>query len=623
MATIIPEIDAKDLVDIKRAPDDDGFGKAGRVASATDHGMGTTVSTAQEASGIVAASWTVRTLIIGWAGALLLSFVLIYDSQTLSAYQPYATSSFSSVSLLGTIATVQAVVETSTRPRLPHRPDCGANKPPLVMYIPLAKLSDVYGRGEMFAVSVLFATIGQIMLATSRSISVYAGAQIFFVLGAVGLKCMLQLFAGDTSNLMHRSFMSAVPTMPAIITSWTASLLANAVLKGASWRWGYGIFAILFPVTSLPLLITLFYHQRKAARSLGPRPRFDMHKQLTHLKELDPIGLLFFSAALALIVVPITISQTNTGGWGSAHIIAMLVVGVVSAIIFVVWELKWAKYTMLPPAMLKNRTVAVSVIIAILNYGALYCYYPYLFTFVVVNGNHSTVAGTNMVILPTFCLVFGQIIGAISLRYFGRYKWTVLFGNGVQVISFGLLYKFRHTAHSLAGMIVSLVLYGLGGGMFSVLQTGCQASVSQGAMATVTALFWTGLNLGSSVGGAISGGIWTNLLPNKLKHNLPASAQSELAAIEGSIVVAMEVPWGSALRDSINLSYDETMRVMMMTALIVQACAFLMTLLLKDIDLKAVDSTRDYGGAVVGQVDGKAKQHSGQEMDKELEVYKQ
>lgn len=87
-----------------------------------------------------------------------------------------------------------------------------------------------------------------------------------------------------------------------------------------------------------------------------------MKKQLSTLHQLDPVGLVLFAAGLALILVPITISQTATNTWKSPHIIAMLVVGGVCAISFVIYELKWAKYPMLAPALLQNYTVNVALI---------------------------------------------------------------------------------------------------------------------------------------------------------------------------------------------------------------------------------------------------------------------
>lgn len=77
----------------------------------------------------------------------------------------------------------------------------------------------------------------------------------------------------------------------------------------------------------------------------------------------------------------------------------------------------------------------------------------------------------------------------------------------------------------------------------------------------------------------------------------------------------MAVPWGTPLRDAINKSYDDTLRILLIAAIVFQAANFLLTLLLPDFDLKAVDEVRDYGGLVVGNVrDSMAKQQDTKEL---------
>lgn len=55
-------------------------------------------------------NWTLRGLIIIWISAGLMSFVTNLNNTSSSTFAPYATSSFSSAPLVGTIAVVQAVI---------------------------------------------------------------------------------------------------------------------------------------------------------------------------------------------------------------------------------------------------------------------------------------------------------------------------------------------------------------------------------------------------------------------------------------------------------------------------------------------------------------------------------
>lgn len=58
----------------------------------------------------------------------------------------------------------------------------------------------------MFLFSVVLITLGEIMAASAKTISVYAGAQVFWAFGYIGISLMLQILAGGTSLAFHASF---------------------------------------------------------------------------------------------------------------------------------------------------------------------------------------------------------------------------------------------------------------------------------------------------------------------------------------------------------------------------------------------------------------------------------
>ena len=55
----------------------------------------------------------------------------------------------------------------------------------------------------MFSFSVVLITIGEIMAASSKTISVYAGAQVFWAFGYIGISLMLQILAGGMWLAVH------------------------------------------------------------------------------------------------------------------------------------------------------------------------------------------------------------------------------------------------------------------------------------------------------------------------------------------------------------------------------------------------------------------------------------
>jgi len=92
-----------------------------------------------------------------------------------------------------------------------------------------------------------------------------------------------------------------------------------------------------------------------------------------------------------------------------------------------------------------------------------------------------------------------------------------------------------------------------------------------------------------------------DVLPQKLLENLTESLQSQLGDIEGSVELALGFDWGSPERVAINTSYDQTMRILLITGTCCQAIGVLLALCMKDLNLKTLDETRDYGGMVIGK----------------------
>lgn len=77
----------------------------------------------------------------------------------LSNLAPYVTSSFQSHSLL-TVINIVAYAMTAA------------------VYIPMAKMLDVWGRAEGFLLMVGFSTLGLILMATAKNLASFCAAQV-------------------------------------------------------------------------------------------------------------------------------------------------------------------------------------------------------------------------------------------------------------------------------------------------------------------------------------------------------------------------------------------------------------------------------------------------------------
>lgn len=166
-------------------------------------------------------------------------------------------------------------------------------------------------------------------MAASSNVQTYAAAQIFYSAGDTGLQILQQVFIADTSDLTNRALWSTLPDLPFLVTVWIGSYIGNAILATTTWRWGYGIWCIILPVTFCPLVISLFLNARKAKKLnlTAPRPWAGLlSTQVIHKlwSELDIGGILLLSAAFALILIPLTVASKASNGWGSAGSYSLL-----------------------------------------------------------------------------------------------------------------------------------------------------------------------------------------------------------------------------------------------------------------------------------------------------------
>ena len=90
------------------------------------------------------------------------------------------------------------------------------------------------------------------------------------------------------------------------------------------------MFAILVPVSLSPLIVTLFWAERKAkklglvqdvrAPTRSSTSTSIVKRVWKFIDQLDLIGLVILGAAVALILLPLTLTQTAKGGWHNGEL---------------------------------------------------------------------------------------------------------------------------------------------------------------------------------------------------------------------------------------------------------------------------------------------------------------
>ena len=102
-------------------------------------------------------------------------------------YRNYAASYYNNVAGLSTLATAGNIIFAVFKP-------------------PIAKISNVIGRGETYIIVVVAYLLGYILCASSNSFGTYAGGFIFANIGQTGANIMNDIVISDISSMRWRGF---------------------------------------------------------------------------------------------------------------------------------------------------------------------------------------------------------------------------------------------------------------------------------------------------------------------------------------------------------------------------------------------------------------------------------
>lgn len=459
-----------------------------------------------------------------------------------------------------------------------------------VLRLPIAKVLDIWGRAEGLMVMIFVQTLGLILYATADSVAHYSAAAVIYGVGYTGVYHILGVFISDTSQLVNRGLMLAISQLPFICTSFTAPLAVQSILKDASWRWGFGSFAIATPITLLPLALVFLYYQRKAVQN-GVMKREPSGRTFTqtfkhYFIEFDGIGLFILAAGFVLFLLPFSIASSTKGGWSSATIIVMLVIGFLLLCSFPVWEKYGARKQILPWWLLKDRTIICCALTIGSLFVSYYCWDLYFYQFCVVVLDLSISGSTYMLsIYNVGSCLFGFITGWLVI-WTKRPKWIAFCAAPVYMLGTGLMIHFRQPGVNVGYVVMCQIFISFAGGTLAITQeiAGMAAGTHE-QIAMILAI----LNLSSSVGGAIgdsiAGAIWTNVYPKALTEYLPMEAQANLTDIYLDYTLALEWPVGDPIRTGIQLATGHAQRDMCIAGTCLVAITFGAVWLWRDIHL--------------------------------------
>ncbi|EON96390.1 putative siderophore iron transporter protein [Phaeoacremonium minimum UCRPA7] len=389
--------------------------------------------------------------------------------------------------------------------------------------------------------------------------------------------------------------MLAFATSPYIVTTWIGGPMADSILAGPGFRWGFGIFCIITPVVVVPLCLLFLWGDRKAKKA-GVIPNRHTNITLKSIKdyciEVDLFGLLLLAAGMSLFLLGLSIWSYQAQQWRSPMIICMLVFGALLIIAFVLYEKYLAPVTFIKYELLADRTVFFAGVMFVFVFFNSAVWGSYFVSMLLVVWNQSVTETTYISNIYRVGSCFAAIPIGYAIRYTGRFKWVALYyGLPLMMLGVGLMIKFRQPDSSIGYVIMTQIFVAFAGGPLVIAgEMAMMAPSDHQYIATIIAILDLFGSIGTALGSAVSAAIWTGTFLPALRKHLPATAPVE--RIYSSLYIQLAYPVGNPTRVGISLAYGEAQRYMLITSVCLLAGAFIAVALWRDIKIKDIKQVR-------------------------------
>ncbi|KAF7554640.1 hypothetical protein G7Z17_g2785 [Cylindrodendrum hubeiense] len=458
-----------------------------------------------------------------------------------------------------------------------------------------AKIMDTWGRPQTLVITMLIWTIGFILMAACPTVEAYVAAQVFSVTGAQGVSYCMTVFISDTSSLVNRPLMLAFATSPYIVTTWIGGPMAESIIGGIGFRWGFGVWTMVIPIVVSPLAILFFINGRKAEKQglITPRkPTISVKAALDWCIEADLFGIIILTAGITLFLLPMSIYSRQPEGWRSPMIIAMGIVGGLLIIGFVIWERFFAPVTFIPYTLLADRTVFFGGIMFTFVFWNSAIWGSYFTSMLLVVWNTGVTQATYISNIYRVGSCFSALVIGFLMVRTGRFKWVNLyFAIPLMLLGVGLMIHFRQPDTPIGYVIMTQVFVAFAGGPVVISgEMAMMAPSDHQHIAVLIAILDLFGSIGTAVGSTVAAAIWTGTFRDRLIVHPPPEA--DIDSIYGSMYTQLAYRQGTEIRHGIALAYGDSQRYMLITSVCILTLGWLCVFFWRDIKVSSIKQVR-------------------------------
>jgi len=364
----------------------------------------------------------------------------------------------------------------------------------------IGRLGDMYGKERLLLYTLVILSFGTLLAAVSNSLGVLIVARVIQGTGG-GIFPLAFAIARDEFPIDRVA--GSIGLMSSILgVGGGIGIVAGAlIVEHLSWHW---LFWIPLLVTVVAAVCTWRFIPESPVRVPG---------------SVNWLAAALMSTAMCCVLI--AISETTTWGWGSVKTIALLVVGLLTGLAWVVVEIR-SRVPLIDMAMMRIRGVWTTNLAAFLLGAGMYSSFILFPQFAQLPkstgfGFGASVVVSGLYLLPSALgmVVLGSAAGRVARRYGS--KFALVAGSAVTAVSFAWL-AVAH-AHPY-DMLISAALLGVGIGLaFAALGNLIVQAVPPQQTGVAS-----GMNtVMRTLGGALGGQIAATLIVDNTAHGLPTA----------------------------------------------------------------------------------------------------
>lgn len=441
-----------------------------------------------------------------------------------------------------------------------------------VAQLPISNLSDIFGRRNLFMVSLALALIGSIVCGTAQNMHALIAGRTIQGAGGAGLLVLPEVILADLVPLRQRTLYYSLFMLVWYMAAGSSPMIAGAFAEYVTWRWFF----------YLNLFIGGFAF---VASPIGIKLKSDNHDHWREkVKTIDYAGaILIVGSTTSLLYALSSGGSSSDLPWNSGSVLAPLIVGVVGIFLTGVYEaVAKPKFPMFNYKVFGNLSAALcyvqNVVQGIINMGLTY-FLPTFFQG--AKGYGALVAGACILPLELVGTPLGMVFGVIIDKV-GHYHVVNLLLWGISILGTALL-TLMNENRGIGGLLTLQIPVSVGiNCLYATLSTTANATNPPYLWTDSTAMMSFCRSVGDSLGVAIGGAVFASQMSTRLAELASKGIEIPKNVSLLSIVPVIKSTESAEVRELLTSALTGTMRTIFIVTVAFAALGFVTTIVQKE-----------------------------------------